>query len=69
MLKGTWPHDAKTFHNGNPEGRPMVSLLFSGGVFRGVFQVGVLNALSELTRTAGYCCRRVHRFDHSSDGG
>ncbi|MGD8910499.1 MAG: patatin-like phospholipase family protein [Chromatiales bacterium] len=48
MLKGTWPHDAKTFHNGNPEGRPMVSLLFSGGVFRGVFQVGVLNALSEL---------------------
>jgi predicted acylesterase/phospholipase RssA len=28
--------------------RPTVSMLFSGGVFRGVFQVGVLNALSEL---------------------
>ena len=28
--------------------RPTVSLLFSGGVFRGVFQMGVLNALSEL---------------------
>jgi predicted acylesterase/phospholipase RssA len=28
--------------------RPTVSLLFSGGVFRGVFQVGVLNGLNEL---------------------
>lgn len=28
--------------------RPLVSLLFSGGVFRGVFQFGVLNALNEL---------------------
>jgi predicted acylesterase/phospholipase RssA len=28
--------------------RPVVSLLFSGGVFRGVFQLGTLNALSEL---------------------
>jgi predicted acylesterase/phospholipase RssA len=28
--------------------RPTVSLLFSGGVFRGVFQIGVINALSEL---------------------
>jgi len=28
--------------------RPVVSLLFSGGVFRGVFQMGVLNALNEL---------------------
>ncbi|HEX9630833.1 MAG TPA: patatin-like phospholipase family protein [Gemmatimonadales bacterium] len=28
--------------------KPTVSLLFSGGVFRGVFQMGVLNALSEL---------------------
>jgi predicted acylesterase/phospholipase RssA len=27
--------------------RPTVSFLFSGGVFRGVFQLGVLNALSE----------------------
>jgi len=28
--------------------RPLVSLLFSGGVFRGVFQIGVLNALNEV---------------------
>lgn len=28
--------------------RPTVSLLFSGGVFRGVYQMGVLNALHEL---------------------
>ncbi|MEJ2426579.1 MAG: patatin-like phospholipase family protein, partial [Candidatus Thiodiazotropha sp.] len=28
--------------------RPTVSLLFSGGVFRGVFQIGVVNALHEL---------------------
>lgn len=28
--------------------RPLVSLLFSGGVFRGVYQLGTLNALSEL---------------------
>ena len=28
--------------------RPLISLLFSGGVFRGVYQVGVLNALNEL---------------------
>ncbi len=28
--------------------RPLVSLLFSGGVFRGVFQVGVINALNIL---------------------
>jgi predicted acylesterase/phospholipase RssA len=27
--------------------RPLVSLLFSGGVFRGVYQMGVLSALSE----------------------
>lgn len=31
-----------------PRWTPTVSLLFSGGVFRGVFQVGVLNALNEL---------------------
>ncbi len=29
------------------EDRSTVSLLFSGGVFRGVFQIGVLNAISE----------------------
>jgi len=28
--------------------RPLVNLLFSGGVFRGVYQMGVLNALSEV---------------------
>ena len=28
--------------------RPLISLLFSGGVFRGVYQIGVLNALSEV---------------------
>ncbi len=28
--------------------RPMVTFLFSGGVFRGVFQIGVLNALNQL---------------------
>ena len=31
-------------HNDGP---PSVALLFSGGVFRGVFQIGVLNALNE----------------------
>lgn len=30
------------------KGRATVSFLFSGGVFRGVFQLGVLNALSEV---------------------
>ena len=28
--------------------KPKVNILFSGGVFRGVFQIGVLNALNEL---------------------
>jgi len=28
--------------------RPLINLLFSGGVFRGVYQLGTLNALSEL---------------------
>lgn len=32
----------------DPVGKPAVSLLFSGGVFRGVFQLGVINALREL---------------------
>jgi predicted acylesterase/phospholipase RssA len=31
--------------------RPLVSLLFGGGVFRGVFHMGVLNALNELEIT------------------
>jgi predicted acylesterase/phospholipase RssA len=39
-----WPQNRGT-QPGNE--RPLVSLLFSGGVFRGVYQVGVLNALSE----------------------
>lgn len=44
MWRGKWPADLP----GAASGRPTVSLLFSGGVFRGVFQMGVLNALSEL---------------------
>lgn len=32
----------------SPAGGPLVSVLFSGGVFRGVFLIGVLNAISEL---------------------
>jgi len=36
------PRDQQRGHK-----RPLVSLLFSGGVFRGVYQMGVLNALSE----------------------
>jgi len=42
--QGRWP-----LERGGAKGheRPTVSLLFSGGVFRGVFQVGALNALSE----------------------
>lgn len=35
-------------HDREPVRRPTVSLLFSGGVFRGVFQIGVVNALHEL---------------------
>ena len=38
--EGAWPRDGGRT-------RPLVSLLFSGGVFRGVYQMGVLNALSE----------------------
>jgi predicted acylesterase/phospholipase RssA len=44
-LPGTgtpWPRGA----DGNS--RPTVSVLFSGGVFRGVYQMGVLNALEQL---------------------
>jgi len=40
-----WPHDRA----GMPAGsRPLVSFLFGGGVFRGVFHMGVMNALNEL---------------------
>src|SRR5262249_47828175 len=43
-----WPLE----RNGRPaEDRPTVSLLFSGGVFRGVFLVGVVNGLNELNVT------------------
>jgi predicted acylesterase/phospholipase RssA len=41
-----WPRD-HGFDSGS--GRPTVSLLFSGGVFRGVYQVGVLNALDQVS--------------------
>jgi predicted acylesterase/phospholipase RssA len=37
--------DAATAESSAPMDRPTVSLLFSGGVFRGVFQIGVVNAL------------------------
>jgi predicted acylesterase/phospholipase RssA len=40
-----WPHD----RGGRPgKERPLVSLLFGGGVFRGVFHMGVMNALNEV---------------------
>ena len=44
-LKGAWPRDAKP---DGPVERPLTSLLFSGGVFRGVYQMGVLNGLNEI---------------------
>lgn len=40
-----WPVDRGTAPG---QGRPLVSLLFSGGVFRGVYQLGTLNALGDL---------------------
>jgi len=44
-----WPRERPASHaNRGPVNRPLVSLLFSGGVFRGVFQVGVVNALDIL---------------------
>lgn len=49
LLKPPWPEPrcvCGTERDGHD--RPLVALLFSGGVFRGVFQFGVLNALSEL---------------------
>ncbi len=39
-----WPLERKNMRGCE---RPTVTLLFSGGVFRGVFQVGVANALNE----------------------
>lgn len=54
-LKQYWPKKAPVPKDGTtpdtadePLRRPTVSLLFSGGVFRGVFQIGVVNALHEL---------------------
>ena len=44
-VSGAWPR-ARDDVPGSE--RPLVSLLFSGGVFRGVHQMGVLNALSEI---------------------
>jgi predicted acylesterase/phospholipase RssA len=35
-----WPRE--------PKSRPLIALLFGGGVFRGVFHIGVANALKEL---------------------
>jgi predicted acylesterase/phospholipase RssA len=46
-----WPVDRPSLETDNPKPdreRPTVSLLFAGGVFRGVYQMGVLNALHEL---------------------
>jgi predicted acylesterase/phospholipase RssA len=44
-----WPRERRSAGADEPPAnRPLVSLLFSGGVFRGVFQVGVVNALSIL---------------------
>jgi predicted acylesterase/phospholipase RssA len=40
-----WP---RRRHDEPGHARPLVSLLFSGGVFRGVHQMGVLNALSDV---------------------
>ena len=42
-----WPREsAEGLHDGDT--RPTISLIFSGGVFRGVFQLGVLNGLNEV---------------------
>jgi predicted acylesterase/phospholipase RssA len=44
-----WPRERRSAGADEPPAnRPLVSVLFSGGVFRGVFQVGVVNALSIL---------------------
>ena len=44
-----WPRErCDVGSEDRPTNRPLVSVLFSGGVFRGVFQVGVVSALSIL---------------------
>lgn len=43
QLQG-WPRDTDL---GKAKSRPLVNLLFSGGVFRGVYQLGTLSALAE----------------------
>jgi predicted acylesterase/phospholipase RssA len=40
-----WPFDRPA---GEGSSRPLINLVFSGGVFRGVFLMGVVNALNEL---------------------
>lgn len=45
-LERRWPRERE--HLEDREQAPTVSFLFSGGVFRGVFQLGVLNALNEV---------------------
>jgi predicted acylesterase/phospholipase RssA len=50
-LSALWPAIRKKSEPGAldlPVSRPLVSLLFSGGVFRGVYQIGVLSALNQL---------------------
>lgn len=46
---GTPRTEGNSLYEGWPEkkNRPVVTLLFGGGVFRGVFHMGVMNALSE----------------------
>ncbi|MCW5556908.1 MAG: patatin-like phospholipase family protein, partial [Verrucomicrobiae bacterium] len=47
LEKSCWPKRKPTDPKSKDAvDRPMVSLVFSGGVFRGVFQIGVLNALN-----------------------
>ena len=44
-----WPQPRQISGQERPgNDRPLITFLFSGGVFRGVFQLGILNALSEL---------------------
>jgi len=40
-----WPHERAGLQG---SARPLVNFLFGGGVFRGVFHMGVMNALNEL---------------------
>jgi predicted acylesterase/phospholipase RssA len=48
--KRTWPATKRDLTGADlPNSRPTVSLLFSGGVFRGVYLAGVLNALNEMS--------------------